>query len=228
MRTPYPLGTHCLCLVPVAVLLCCVHIFIGSEHDVFLYFTEARAARPWLTAPMAVFSHGILVLFYPVYAFFLIKGIRGRKMEDILFVLAYVAAQVLIAALLCRFIKIAVGRPRPMTGGPFAPFSLGWGYQSFPSGHTGEVLGSSLPLLRRFGPRFQGYARLAVSLGFGLIVAAVAFSRLYLGMHHPTDLWGGLVLGSVSGYVSWVLYGYLEQRWRRILPPRLKQWLKMA
>lgn len=224
MRTPYPFLGHCICLAPVTVFLCCVHIFLGTEHDVFVYFSEARAARPWLTLPIEMVSHGILFLFYPLYAFFLYKGLRGKKMDEILFVLCYVAAQVLIAALLCRVIKIAVGRPRPMTGGPLVPGSFGWGYQSFPSGHAGEILGSSLPLIWRFGRS----GKYLLPLGLGFIVAIVAFTRLYLGMHHPTDIWGGLVLGSVSGYVSWMLYGWLEQRWRRFTPERLKSWLNMA
>ena len=224
MRTPYPFSGHCLSLVPVVFLLCCIRAFIGTEQEVFAYFTGLRAAYPWLTALVAALSHGILFLFYPVYAFFLYRGLRGKKKEDVFFVFSFFVAQVLVAALLCRVIKISVGRPRPMTGGPFVPFSFGWGYQSFPSGHVGEAVGSSLPLLWRFGCR----GKYLLQLGLGFVVAIVAFTRLYLGMHHPTDIWGGLVLGSISGYVSWKLYGWLEQHWRRFLPKLLRDWLNMA
>ena len=147
-----------------------------------------------------------------------------KKPEDIFFALSYVAAQVLIAALLCRVVKIAVGRPRPMTGGPFHPFSFGWGYQSFPSGHAGEIVGSAMPLVWRYGRLLP----VLMPLGFGVLIAAVAFSRVYLSMHHPTDIWGGLVFGSLSGYASWAFCNALLTRWRNVLPRRLRSWLDAA
>lgn len=211
MRTSYPFAATLLCLMPAALMLCAVRILIGPEDAVFACFTRIRAAYPHCTAIMQVLTQGMLVLFYPVYAFFLIRGLRGRRREDVLFVLCYVAAQVLVTALFGRVVKIAVGRPRPMTGGPLAPFSFGWGYQSFPSGHTAEAVGSSLPLVWRYG---LGTPFL-LPLGLGLVVALVGFSRLYLGMHHPSDIWGGLVFGSLSGYVSWMLFGALHTRWNR-------------
>ena len=214
MRTPYPVLGHCLSLVPAIILLVGIRVFIGPEDAVYQYFTGVRAANPSWTMTMEVFSNGSLVLFYPLYAIFLVRGLRRRRFDDVLFVLCYVTAQVLIAALLCRVVKIAVGRPRPMTGGPFVPFSFGWGYQSFPSGHTGEIMGSVVPLIWRFG----GPSSVVMPLAFGLLIAAVAFSRLYLSMHHPTDILGGLVFGSLSGYASWVLFHALR--------PRMKNWLE--
>lgn len=222
MRTPYPFALHGLCLLPVVALLCGIHVCLGSESAVYAYFAEIRAANPSRTAWMEIFSHGALFLFYPVYAFFFFRGLRNRRPDDIFFVVGYLLAQIFLAALLCRVVKIAVGRPRPMTGGAFEPFSFGWGYQSFPSGHTGEVIGSVMPFLWRYGRLFSG---VLVVLLPGLLVAAVAFSRLYLGMHHPTDIWGGLVLGSLSGYVSWALCNALLTRWRGFLPGRVRSWL---
>lgn len=222
MRTPYPFALHGLCLLPVVALLCGIHVCIGSEPAVYIYFTGVRAANPSWTEPVELFSNGALFLFYPVYVFFLFKGLRNRRPEDIFFALSYILAQIFIAALLCRIVKICVGRPRPMTGGPFEPFSLGWGYQSFPSGHTGEILGSVLPVVWRYGRLLPG----VLTLLPGILVAAVAFSRLYLGMHHPTDIWGGLVLGSLSGYASWALCNAFLTRWRGLLPRRVRSWLE--
>ena len=221
MRTPYPFVLHGLCLVPTIAFLCCIHLFIGSEEAVFTYFTEIRAANPGWTKPVEFFSNGSLFLFYPVYLFFLLRGLKDKRPEDIFFAVSYTIAQLLMAALLCRIVKIAVGRPRPMTGGPFVPFSFGWGYQSFPSGHTAEIIGSTMPFIWRYG-RVKPFI---LPLGLGLFIAAVAFSRIYLSMHHPTDIWGGLVFGSVSGYVSWALCNALLTRWHAWLPKRLRVWL---
>jgi Membrane-associated phospholipid phosphatase len=208
----------------VTLFLLGLYLFIGSGDAVYAYFTATREANPALTTCVELFSDGALFVFYPVYAFFLYRGIRNKKPEDIFFTLSYIVAQILIAALLCRVVKIAVGRPRPMTGGPFQPFSLGWGYQSFPSGHTGEIIGSSMPFIWRYN-----WARPLLTLFcFGFLIAAVAFSRIYLGMHHPTDILGGLVFGSLSGYVSWVLCKVLLTRWRELLPRRIRGWLDSA
>lgn len=217
MRSSYPFREHLICLLPAVAMLCGIHLWLGTENDIYHYFTAARRAHPSFTEAVELFSDGVLFFFYPVYAFFFVRGLRERKKDDILFTLCYVLAQVVIAALLCRIVKIAVGRPRPMTGGPFEPFSFGWGYQSFPSGHAGEVTGSCLPLLWRYA----GFSRYLLPLALGLVVAAVCFSRLYLSMHHATDIWGGLVFGSLSGYVSWALFGYLRARWRGSLPKTL-------
>lgn len=222
MRAAYPFKEHFLCLVPVMAMLCGVQLCLGSEESVYRYFMEVKKNHPSYTLPMEVFTHGALYAFYPVYAFFLLRGLRGKKIEDVLFTLCYLAAQFAIAALLCRIVKIAVGRPRPMTGGPLQHFSFGWGYQSFPSGHTTEIIGSGLPFIWRY----KSFSRYLLPLGVGVVVAAVAFSRIYLSMHHPTDIWGGLVFGSLSGYVAWALYGYLIVRWRRLLPEKITSWFQ--
>ena len=57
---------------------------------------------------------------------------------------------------------------------------------SFPSGHAATSFAGAL-LLARAAPR------LAVPL-FGL-AAAIAFSRVYVGVHYPLDVIGGAVLG---------------------------------
>ena len=210
--------------MPVVILLLCLHTFIGSEDEVYAYFTAVRQANPSWTLPMEIFTDCALFVFYPVYLFFLLRGIRNKKPEDIFFAISYLFAQILIAALLCRIVKVAVGRPRPMTGGPFHPFSFGWGYQSFPSGHTGEIVGSAMPFVWRYG----ALCRFLLPFCFGILIGAVAFSRIYLSMHHLTDIWGGLVFGSLSGYASWALCNALLTRWRELLPRRMRAWLDSA
>lgn len=58
---------------------------------------------------------------------------------------------------------------------------------SFPSGHTGASFASAVAIYRHL-PR-----KLAVF--FIVLASLIAFSRLYVGIHYPTDVLGGLVTG---------------------------------
>lgn len=58
---------------------------------------------------------------------------------------------------------------------------------SFPSGHTGASFASAVAIYRQL-PR-----KLAVF--FIVLASLIAFSRLYVGIHYPTDVLGGLVTG---------------------------------
>lgn len=209
MRASFPFRQYCLCLAPLALLLCGIKLHIGGDAEVFAYYTAIRKAHPESIFWMRLFSDASNALLYPVYIFFFIKGIRHKKRADLVLACSWLVAQVLVSVLLTRFVKIAIGRPRPMTGGPFEPFSLSWGHQSFPSGHVTEAVGSTLPLAFRFG-------RVLLPLLLGAFTAAIGFSRLYLGMHHPTDIWGGIVFGSISGYLSWKLFTLPLDAWRRL------------
>ncbi len=209
MRTLHPFWQTCLCLAPLTALVCAIWAGLGSETAVFAYFSASREASPAAVWWMTLFTNTGNVLFYGVYAAIFIRAVRRRDRATVCFALAYALAQVFVAALLCRIVKIAVGRPRPMTGGPFVPFSFGWGYQSFPSGHTVEAVGTCLPLTWRYGTVF-------LPLGLGVFVAAMGFSRLYLGMHHPSDVLGGMLFGCCSGYLARRLAPLLQNC--RLLP----------
>ena len=47
---------------------------------------------------------------------------------------------------------------------------------------------------------------------FAALAAAIAFSRLYLYVHFPTDVLGGIVIGSACGAAGYALVRALEKR----------------
>ena len=101
-----------------------------------------------------------------------------------------------IATVLVHTVKHLIGRPRPKfsTSGDWdiAP-SLLSGFDSFPSGHTTATFALAAVLARRF-PH--------CSLLFFGAGAFVALSRVLRGSHFTTDVFGGSVLGLVSGALA--------------------------
>jgi undecaprenyl-diphosphatase len=100
--------------------------------------------------------------------------------------------------------KLLVARPRPPVHHLEAVTS--W---SFPSGHTTETTAFCLALLLTFLATRPGRT-LAVlaTLAAAAAVTAVALSRIYLGVHYPTDIAGGLVLG---GGWTLIIYALLSK-----------------
>ncbi len=58
---------------------------------------------------------------------------------------------------------------------------------SFPSGHTGASFASAVSIFRQLPGKYAVFLIVLASL--------IAFSRLYVGIHYPTDVLGGLVTG---------------------------------
>ncbi|MBA2427771.1 MAG: bifunctional DedA family/phosphatase PAP2 family protein [Actinobacteria bacterium] len=87
-------------------------------------------------------------------------------------------------------VKGLVGRPRPR----FHPLVQALG-SSFPSGHAAAAAGMCAALAyvatRHLSPR-RSVPVWTVAVGVSLLVG---FTRIYLGVHWPTDVLGGLALG---------------------------------
>ena len=81
---------------------------------------------------------------------------------------------------------------------------------SFPSGHTSAAFAAALTFYRGMPRR---YGRLLV-----LLACLIAFSRLYLGVHYPSDVLGGIAVGILSYMAAPRLYEALAGRLRRRKP----------
>jgi len=208
MRTRYPYLQHALCLLVLCIVLCILFFRFGSEKEAALFFSDCRHMHPGLTRGLEIFSDCGNAVFYLIYGSLLYRGVRNERPEHVRFALAYLLAQALIIFLFNRIMKVAIGRPRPMTGGPFTPFAFDSAHHSMPSGHTAEITGACLPLAQRYG-------RYTLPLLLGLIVAAMGFSRMYLNMHFISDVAGGVVMGSLSGYCAWRFGQWPLYWWRR-------------
>ena len=107
-----------------------------------------------------------------------------------------------------RLLKEYFARPRPCNALADVLIPLGCtGSYSFPSNHA----------LNNFAAAIFFY-RLFPNLKWVLFIGAtlISISRVYLGLHYPSDIFGGAVIGLAFGYLfsSGVLYleKYLDER----------------
>ncbi|MCX4878890.1 phosphatase PAP2 family protein [Streptomyces sp. NBC_00847] len=112
-----------------------------------------------------------------------------------------------LGTLLQQALKSAVDRPRPVWPDPVDTAH----YAAFPSGHamTATVV-CGLPLwrLHRCGP---GRALWRTALAVAVVsVAGVGLTRVWLGVHWPSDVVGGWLLGAMVVALAVLVH----QRWR--------------
>jgi membrane-associated phospholipid phosphatase len=92
-----------------------------------------------------------------------------------------------LAYLISTSIKLAIGRKRPVVEDLPHLMATPTGL-SFPSSHSTSSFAAA-----------RAYGRLLPSPPLYAVAAAMAFSRLYLGVHYPSDIAAGAALGTVLG-----------------------------
>jgi len=183
---------------PLLAILAIIWFGFPSESDVAIYFRDHRIAHPDLSGFMQFMTDWSNPLFYGVFGVMLLNAYKSGNREKQRFVLILLAVQFLIAGLTVHFMKSTIGRPRPGQGQWFDPLTTKGAQHSLPSGHTTEIIGWSLPLSLRYRLPW-------LTVIFGLFIGVVGFSRIYLGWHHPSDVFFAWLLGSFSGLATTII-----------------------
>jgi undecaprenyl-diphosphatase len=73
---------------------------------------------------------------------------------------------------------------------------------SYPSGHAAASTGLYLTLAVIVGRSLGKGGRIAVHIAFGSVILLVATSRVYLGVHYPSDVLSGILVGAIFSTVT--------------------------
>ena len=108
-----------------------------------------------------------------------------------------------------EILKDVFGRPRPYTvSTELVTLIKQLSSYSFPSGHTSTSFAAAFVLFRMLPKKF-GIPAL-------VLAAMIGFSRLYVGVHYPTDVLGGIVVGFMCSvwahYVVRVITKKIEEK----------------
>jgi len=119
---------------------------------------------------------------------------RSKSIRIQFFVLSSVLILVAVAS---QGLKTFVYRDRPFTTYPFIEKLSEGGGSSFPSGHTLEAfaIATALSLL---------FVKKKIVIPVILWAMLVAYSRMALGVHYPSDILAGIIIGTFIGWsVPW-------------------------
>jgi membrane-associated phospholipid phosphatase len=166
-------------------------------------------------AALTVVAMGINVLFGPVAGLLLLGVtslciwlVRRDPVKALAFIL--VGSSGWVAS---EFFKLIFARQRPNPALLFDPLSPETGSNSFPSGHTCFAVALAFALY--FLARGTRWAK-AVAIAGAVMAVIVAWSRIYVGVHYPTDVAASFLAGSAAVVL-------LAGLWNRFAPRILKR-----
>lgn len=106
-------------------------------------------------------------------------------------------------------IKPLISRPRPWLDWPIVPLVTEKDPNSFPSGHTCAAFAAGLSWARALPWKWGRAAALVLAAMMGL-------SRLYVGVHYPSDVLTGAVIGSLCAWIVWKVYQLYREKKDRV------------
>ncbi len=120
----------------------------------------------------------------------------------------YIGETFLVAAFISTALKYSVNRDRPFVTYPFIEKATSGGSPSFPSGHTSAAFATATSLSIAF-PKWYVIAPSFLWSG------AVGYSRMDLGVHYPSDVLAGAIVGSGSALLSYELNKWINKKRRQ-------------
>jgi membrane-associated phospholipid phosphatase len=205
LEKPWPLGldrrTWPIFLISVVVILAALAALdIAASRGAIawpdpwrapFFFITDYGLSDWVLIPSVV----LMILFR--LAMFPMHGIWKQATGELALLSAFIFLGVGVPGLITTFLKSVVGRGRPsefdaLGAFYFQSFAGHSTLQSFPSGHSATAVATAFVVGFLVPPLFP------ILLVVGVVVA---MSRVPVGMHYPTDVFAGIVVGMLGAYL---------------------------
>ena len=169
-----------------------IFLFLNGMHndffDVFM----------WYVSKTATWSLMLLFLLYIIF--------KNNWRMALMVVLGIALTITLADQISSGLIKDFIGRFRPTHNPEIESIvhtvnGYKGGLYGFVSSHAANTLGVAVYISLLFRNRY-------ITLFMMLWSLLVAYSRIYLGVHYPGDILGGMVVGVISGFVVYKIYDY--------------------
>lgn len=146
-------------------------------------------------------------VFYIAFLLIAVRALRAGDRRTFLACVVYLAAQLLIAFLLVRLLKLTIGRPRPHLEyqGPaeWRPWAWSSQYESIPSGHSADAA-VGVGITTWF---FDSMAWRIITV---LLLLAIMVGRLVQSQHYPSDVIAGALIGYLGSLtLAWAVSRFM-------------------
>lgn len=227
LTKPWPLGLDsrrwplfCLGVVLGVAVLSQIDVLVSrgavgwpEQWRAPFFFITDYGLSDWVLYP------SLLVLVLSLAAMSMLRRLHRLVAYETAMLSSFIFLGVGLPGLLSNLIKRIVGRGRPSEFDAVGAFSFqgvfnDWTFQSFPSGHTTTAIALAF-VVGFLWPRL-----FPVFMVVGLVVG---FSRVPVGMHYPSDVFGGIIVGMLGAYLVRNFYawrGWLFRRTGGCMVPR--------
>ncbi|HBB00109.1 MAG: hypothetical protein A2W86_00660 [Bacteroidetes bacterium GWD2_45_23] len=117
----------------------------------------------------------------------------------------YIGASVLSAGIITTILKYSIHRPRPFITYPFLEKVTSGGSPSFPSGHTTDAFSMATAVS-------LAYPKWYVIIPAYAWAGVVAYTRMDLGVHYPSDVLVAAIIGAGTAFLCYKGLGLLNTK----------------
>jgi membrane-associated phospholipid phosphatase len=141
-----------------------------------------------IAAPLSVFTAGV------------IRHDKKLKIDA-----AYMVGGFIVSSVVTQALKVITQRPRPYITYPYIVQRTSADGYSFPSGHTSSAFCTATSLSLLF-PKWY------VIVPSYLYAATVGYARMYQGVHYPSDVIAGAIIGAGSAWLAYKIEQWHEKK----------------
>jgi len=191
-------------LAATLLMMCCAQEMKAQNADIRLLRQTNLHRMEQLDKPMQHISNSSAPASVIIPAGFAISSLINSNVP-VRNKTFYLVECIAVSAAVSLSLKYAVNRPRPYVKYPELENFAVKTTPSFPSGHTSNAFALATSMTLAF-PRWYVAAPALIWAG------AVGYSRMHLGVHYPSDVAMGALVGSGSAFLcAWLNHMVLKQ-----------------